>query len=78
MVVKTVDGDWGTAKVTASVGGSTQASSAALANSLVFESSLPTLYFNHFSEDYVDVRFTLFSTMTGLSSYVSYTASKKF
>ena len=78
VVVKTVNGDWGTAKVTASVGSSTQASGATLANSLIFESSLPTLYFNHFSEDDVDVRFTLSSTMTGLSSYVSYTASKKF
>ena len=51
VVVKTVNGDWGTAEVTASVGSSTQASGVALANSLVFESSLPTLYFNHFSED---------------------------
>ena len=78
MVVKTVNGDWDTANITASVGGSTKASGAALANSLVFESSLPTIYFNHFSEDDVDVRFSLSSTMTGLSNYVSYTASKKF
>jgi hypothetical protein len=41
VVVKTRNGDWGTANVTASVGGSSVASDASLTNSLVLETSMP-------------------------------------
>ena len=49
IVVKTVNGDWGSATVSAHVGGSMKVSNATLSNSLVFESSMPQVYFNHFS-----------------------------
>ena len=78
IIVKTINGDWGTARVTASIGGSIKVNDALLANSLLIWTRMPTIYFNHFSLDDTNVQTTVTSTLTGLSNYISYTSSKKF
>ena len=63
ITVKTTNSDWDSASVTALVGGSAKVSNAQLTNSLFVETSMPKVYFNHFSDDNLSVTYTLTSSM---------------
>ena len=43
IIVKTINGDWGTARVTASIGGSIKVKDVVLANSLLFWTPMPRI-----------------------------------